>query len=187
MAWFGRRSKTTYSGKVFADRVSLERWERKLADAELTFISEETTGENTYDTYFGNDPEKAKVFLRAEPVPNDYHYIVVETADGTWGTDSNSLYLEKLRPWQLATDDAECIGTINALVDGFHNLNLAAAGVVDNYLVKVACGRCGHEWIDGIRYLDVTLVRCPECVAANHVDSSDITATQIGFPGTPED
>jgi hypothetical protein len=58
-------------------------------------------------------------------VDEEFLYIVVETPGGTWGVDINGIYLEKLRPWQLRTDEADCTGTITALIDGFHNLGLA--------------------------------------------------------------
>ncbi|MGH3391478.1 MAG: hypothetical protein ACRDOO_21625 [Actinomadura sp.] len=177
MVRFRWSKKTTWSGMIFADDASLDRWKQKLADAELTFVGKEKTGRNTYVTFTGNNAEKAKAFLRKEPVDDDFTYIVVETPDGIWGTDSNSIYLEKLRPWQLDTGDADCTGVISALIDGVHNLQLAARGVIDNYVVEVTCGGCGHEWIDGIRYRDVTLVRCPECTAANRVDSANIEVT----------
>jgi hypothetical protein len=172
MRW---RRKSTWSRRiVFGDNESLDRWKRKLADAELTFVGDEKNGENTYRTFRGNDAEKAKSFLRAEPVPHDSYYLVVETPDGVWGTDSNSIYLERLRPWQLEIEKADCAGLITAIIDGFHNLTLAARGIVDNYVVGVACGRCDQEWIDGVRYRDVTLVRCPACAAANRVNSVNI-------------
>jgi len=44
----------------------------------------------------------------------------------------------------------------------------------DNFLAEIRCGRCGHEWIDGIRYSDVTRVRCPDCRAFNRVDSGSL-------------
>ena len=179
MAWF-RRRRTTWSGLVFASDEALEQWRRKLAEAELTYLGEERRSGNIYRTFRGNDPEKAKRFLRGEPVDRDNLYLVVETPDGTWGTDSNALYLEQLRPWQRHVDNADCTGQITALIDGLHNLRFAARGIVDNYAVEVTCGRCRHEWIDGIRYRNATLVRCPACRATNRVDSSNITAT--AFP-----
>lgn len=145
--------------------------------AGLTLRRTEDRDGNTYIVYRGADPEAAKRFLRAEPVPHDRWYVVVETPDGVWGTDSTSLYLEALRPWQHGTAEPDATGSITALIDGTSNLVMASRGVVDNYLVQVACGRCFHEWIDGVRYQDLTLVRCPACSALNRVDSSGIGVT----------
>lgn len=182
MAWFRRRkeAESKYSPMLFVTDEALERHTQRTEAAGLKFKCVEERGGNTYETYEGSDPEKAKEFLRKEPVANDHTYILVETPDGTWGTDSSSLYLERLRPWQLDADGADCSGSLAKLIDGFHNLELAAKGVVDNFLVEVCCGRCEHAWIDGIRYNDVTLVRCPDCGAGNRVDSSGISS-QVHF------
>lgn len=180
MGWLGRKKKSEYSTLVFVDRAAAAAYQQKLDEAELTFVAVERTGGNTYRTFRGNDAEKAKVFLRNEPVDAEFLYLVVETPDGTWGVDINGIYLEKLRPWQLRTDEADCAGTITALIDGFHNLGLAARGTSDNYVVEVACGKCSGEWLDAVRYRDLTLVRCPGCAAANLVDSSNIKVTDYG-------
>lgn len=54
---------------------------------------------------------------------------------------------------------------------------MSARGLVDNYIVKVQCGRCAHLWHDGLRYQDETIVRCPNCEARNNVDSSGVTVS----------
>ncbi|NYI05333.1 hypothetical protein [Allostreptomyces psammosilenae] len=177
MAWLRRRKETTWSGMVFADDAALEDWKRRTAEAGLTFVGKKENAGNTYVTFTGTDAEKAKAFLREEPVPHDRYYVVVETPDGVWGTDSNSIYLEQLRPWQLRTRDADCDGELTTLIDGVHNLLLAQRGIIDNFVVGVSCGRCEREWIDGVRYGGETLVRCPGCQARNRVDSRNIRVT----------
>jgi hypothetical protein len=169
MCGFWRRGK---KGRSDADSPA-----RRAEAAGLTLRRTEDRDGNTYIVYRGDDPEAAKRFLRAEPVPHDRWYVVVETPDGVWGTDSTSLYLENLRPWQCGTAEPDVTGAITALIDGTSNLVMAARGVVDNYLVEVTCGRCSHEWIDGVRYQDLTLVRCPVCSAINRIDSSGIGVT----------
>jgi hypothetical protein len=173
--WFRRRPAATGSPLVFATSAAADAFQRRLDDAGLTLVGHHQDGANTYVTLRGDDPEAAKAFLRKEPVTRDFYYVVVETPDGVWGTDINTLYLEKLRPWQHDVGAAECDGTIETLIDGHHNLITAARGIMDNFLVEVACGRCGHLWIDGVRYRALTLVRCPACSAGNRVDSSPIT------------
>jgi hypothetical protein len=173
MAWFKRQKQSSYGPIVFTTKKDAEEQQRRLEAAGITGGYTERRDGNTYITYQGTDPEKAKAYLREREVPNDRTYIVVETDDGTWGTDSSSLYLEHLRPWQLNTD-ADCEGELTSLIDGFHNYTLAARGTVDNFLAQIACGDCGHEWIDGIRYNDRTLVRCPACRSTNRVDTAPL-------------
>lgn len=182
MPWFRRRKakESEYHHLVFGNDEALEQHQQKTDAAGLRFKFVEERGGRIYHTYECSDPERAKEFLRAEPVANDHTYIIVETPDGTWGTDSSSLYLERLRSWQLNVHEADCTGSLSKLIDGFHNLELAARGVVDNFAVEICCGRCSHEWIDGIRFNNVTLVRCPSCGAANRVDSFELSS-QIRF------
>jgi hypothetical protein len=174
-SWFRRRPASAGSPLVFATAAAADAFQRRLDDAGLTLIGQRVNGGNTYVTLRGDDPEAAKAFLRKEPVTRDFYYVVVETPDGVWGTDVNTLYLEKLRPWQRDAGAAECDATIEALIDGHHNLITAAQGIMDNFLVEVSCGRCAQHWIDGVRYRAPTLVRCPACGTANRVDSSAIT------------
>ncbi len=48
---------------------------------------------------------------------------------------------------------------------------MAARGISDNFVVKIKCGKCEHEWFDGVRYKNLTAVRCPNCKTINKVDS----------------
>jgi hypothetical protein len=175
MAWLSRR-------KGQARRFP-EGWEQRLAEAGLTLVGVESKGTGTYVTLSGPDPEKAKAFLRNEPIEDELYYVVVQTPDGNWGVDINGIYLEGLRPWQLDVDGADHEGVIVTLIDGVHGLTTAAQGILDNYIVEVRCGGCAHEWVDGVRYANVTLVCCPSCEATNRVDSSGYTASFHLGPG----
>jgi hypothetical protein len=161
MAWFGQRRKPGRSRVPLASDEPLERWEQRVADAGLRFVEIKQTGKATYQTLAGEDPEAAKAFLRNEPVDKEKYYIIVETPDGNWGTDIDGLFLEHLRPWQTDTAKADCRGQISGVIDGNQSIEAAAQKWADNFVVEVSCGRCDHEWIDGIRYRNDTLVRCP--------------------------
>ena len=131
-------------------------------------------GKAQYTIYRGDDPEKAKRYLLdLEPVTQESDYYVVETPDGNWGMDTLGLYLEELRPWQLDTAAAECLGAI-IRVANTQGIISAACGEIDNFVAEVACGKCSFEWYDGLRYQNVTAVRCPACKALNKVDSGGI-------------
>jgi ssDNA-binding Zn-finger/Zn-ribbon topoisomerase 1 len=136
------------------------------------FVSKDRTGGNTYEVYKGSDPESAKAFLATKTVTEAQYYIVVETPDGNWGLDKEGLFLEKLLPWQTDVGSAECDGTLGSY--NLFGLQGAARGWNDNFVVGVTCGKCQHEWKDGIRYNNLTLVRCPQCKAKNKVDSRNI-------------
>jgi len=53
-------------------------------------------------------------------------------------------------------------------------LQAVARGMADNMIAKVQCGSCEHEWMDAVRYQNVTVVRCPKCKMLNKVDSGNI-------------
>ncbi|MGP3971078.1 hypothetical protein [Streptomyces sp. 6N223] len=180
MAMFGGRGNGRLSRIPLARDEPIERWQRRLAEAGLRLVEIKQTDSGIYQTLAGDDAEQAKDFLRHETVEKEQYYIVVETPDGNWGADINGLFLENLRPWQTDTATAECRGQLRGLIGGGEGIAAAAHGWVDNYLVQVGCGRCGHEWIDGIRFRDATLVRCPACHARNLVDSGAVTYTEFG-------
>ncbi|KAB8170868.1 hypothetical protein FH609_001970 [Streptomyces sp. 3MP-14] len=100
------------------------------------------------------------------------YYLVVETPDGNWGLDIEGLFLEGLRPWQKDTANADCRGLVTGVVDNAQTLRAAAKGSCDDWLTRLTRGRCEHHWIDGVRYRDLTVVRCPACRARDLVDSS---------------
>lgn len=177
MPFFRRRPKPPKVSKymVFATNESLQEWERGLADAGLTQVGTSRQSQGTYETWNGSDAEKAKAWLRERKIDQELYYVVVQTPDGVWGADIEGLYLEKLRPWQLDLASAETTAEIVTLINGVYGIELAATGRADNFIVEVACGRCERTWLDGVRYRDLTLVRCPHCGAANRVDSADFT------------
>jgi tetratricopeptide (TPR) repeat protein len=144
---------------------------------EPVFVSTETTQDgNVYETYRASDAEAAKAFLLTKRVDRDLYYIVVETPCGNWGMDVEGLYLENLLHWQLDAGPVDCAGQIHSLPNRF-GVVMAAQGNVDNFVVRVRCGRCAHLWYDGVRYQNTTLVRCPSCKARNTVDSCGAMAS----------
>jgi ssDNA-binding Zn-finger/Zn-ribbon topoisomerase 1 len=136
------------------------------------FKGKERSGDNTYEVYTGTDAESARAFLATKKVTQGLYYIVVETPEGNWGVDKEGLFLEKLLPWQRDTGSADCDGSLGSY--NLFGLQAAAKGWNDNFVVGVQCGKCQYEWKDGIRYKDLTVVRCPKCKAKNKVDSRNI-------------
>lgn len=124
----------------------------------------------TYEVYRAPSAVAAKEFLSRKSLPDSDAHIIVETPEGNWCSDSGGIYLEKLLPFQLSLERAQCRGRIKARPSGL-GLKMAALGLMDNFTVDVKCGRCGHVWLDGLRYRDKTLVQCPRCRALNLVDS----------------
>jgi ribosomal protein S27E len=88
-------------------------------------------------------------------------------------SDLDGLYLEQLLPWQLDIARTECSGQLVSVANTT-GVIAAARGRGDNFVVTVRCGKCSHEWYDGVRYQNVTTVRCPSCAAVNGVDSSGV-------------
>jgi predicted Zn-ribbon and HTH transcriptional regulator len=138
------------------------------------FIKKYTDRGATYEIYKGSDPETAKEFLGKKTVTQGMYYILVETADGNWGKDKDGIYLEHLQSWQndLSSIDAE--GQFIPMTWSDQGLKYAAKGINDNFIVKLECGKCKHQWIDGVRYNNDTLVKCPQCKAKNKIDSRNI-------------
>jgi hypothetical protein len=149
----------------------LEHWLGRVTDAGLRFVEIKQTDQAVYQTLACDDPEIAKRFLMNERVDRALYYIIVDTPDGNWGLDVKGLFLEKLRPWQTDTANADCRGMITGAVDGMQSIRAAALGHADNWVTMVTCGRCDHVWVDGVRYCARTLVRCPNCQARNVIDS----------------
>jgi hypothetical protein len=164
---------------AFPSEADAHRWKRKVAEAGLTVRGVECNGQASYLTLTGPDAERAKDFLRSESVDRELYYIVVETPDGVWGLDIEGLYLEKLRPWQLETGSAEYRVPAGSVASHPRQADLAAQGKVDNFLVWVECARCAHSWMDGVRYQNKTLTRCPSCGAKHLVDSANVEVLLI--------
>jgi len=156
-----------------------------IAGAGLTFVGvKRADNKATFVTLRGPDAEIAKAFLCRQTVDQELCYLVIETPGGTWGLDIRTIYLESLKLCPIAPRDADCAGTISAVVDGGDTLLQAARGASDNFVVMVTCGRCGNEWLDGVTYRDLTVLRCPGCAATNRVDSFDIVVTPKPFGAT---
>lgn len=137
------------------------------------FVTKRQTPSGTYEVYKGSDAESAKDFLKNKKVNENKYYIKVETPEGNWGIDINGFYLERLLPFQLDINSAKYEGSICGMPD-IIGLQYAARGICDNFIVGMECGQCKHQWIDGLRYQNITVVRCPKCKSLNKVDSSSI-------------
>ena len=154
--------------KIVADSFSAQN------GSQPTFIRKEVKGKNTYEYYKGTDAESAKEFLLTKKIDKPLYYLVVKTSEGIWGMDKEGLYLERLLPWQKDIDSAKCQGHYMLASYNPFSLNMAAEGISDNFILKVQCGKCEHRWLDGVRYQNVTIVRCPKCKSLNKVDSKNI-------------
>ncbi len=137
----------------------------------VEFVGKETSGANTYETYRAPDAETAREYLASREVLEDLYYIVVETPEGNWGIDKLGLYLERLLPFQTDLAAAECDGETHGIA-AIPSLTMAAKGASDNFIITVECGRCGHQWKDGVRYQQPTVVRCPSCKALSKVETA---------------
>jgi len=135
------------------------------------FIIKRQTPSGTYEVYRGNNAESARVFLASKRVEQKLYYIKVETPEGNWGIDIDGLYLEQLVPFQLNINSAQCEGSICG-IPTMSSLQYAFKGIADNFVVPIKCGKCDHKWNDGIRYKNITIVKCPNCKSLNKVDSS---------------
>lgn len=139
------------------------------------FVQKLQKENRTYEIYKGTDVESAKKFLVTKRVDKKLYYIEVETSEGTWGMDIEGLYLVRLLPWQKNISLTKCNGYIIPMSHSNFGLNMAARGIIDNFVVKIKCGKCEHEWLDGVRYKNLTAVKCPNCKTMNKVDSGNIT------------
>jgi uncharacterized protein YndB with AHSA1/START domain len=135
------------------------------------FIEKRQTPSGTYEVYRGNNAESARIFLASKKVDQKQYYIKVETPEGNWGIDIDGLYLERLVPFQMNINSAQCEGSISG-IPTMSSLQYAFKGIGDNFVVSIKCGKCNHEGSDGIRYKNPTIVKCPNCRSLNKVDSS---------------
>jgi hypothetical protein len=152
---------------------------KKPALKKPKFVEKRQTPSGTYEVYRGSDAESARNFLKSKTVSEKKYYIKVETPAGNWGKDIDGLYLERLAPFQLNINSAQCEGSICGMPTSA-GLQYAANGIADNFVVPVKCGKCGRTWEDGIGYKRMTVVRCPGCGSLNKVDSSPHIT---GMPG----
>jgi hypothetical protein len=56
---------------------------------------------------------------------------------------------------------------------------MVLGGISDNFVTLVECGKCGHQWRDGLAYQQVTVVRCPTCRTYSRVDTTHFRALTI--------
>jgi len=134
--------------------------------------SEKKPGNPTYEDYRCDDTELAKEFLATKSVDKEQYYVTVLTPMGTWGMDIKGLYKERLLPWQSDIASAEVEGGALGMPDQFA-LQMAARGINDNFVGGVTCGTCGHHWVEGLRYKNWTVVKCPKCQKRNKISSQN--------------
>ena len=146
------------------------------------FVVKRQTPSGTYEVYRGSNAESARNFLASKKVDKKLYYIKVETPEGNWGIDIDGLYLERLVPFQLDINSAECEGSICGMPTPA-SLQYVVNKLADNFIVTVKCGKCNHEWEDGICYKNMTVVRCPNCNCLNKVDSGPHITDMPGLMG----
>lgn len=166
--WFGSKQKVDESS---IPKIKQPQFVRK-------YKAKSAGGDATYETYKGTDAESAKAFLMTKRVDKPMYYIIVDTPEGSWGIDINGLYLERLLPWQTDISKAECEGYMYLMPD-MYGVEMAAKGFNTNYIAMIHCGKCEHDWMDGVLYDNLTVVRCPKCKALNKVDSSNVKVALI--------
>lgn len=148
------------------------------------FTGKQQKGNSIFEVYKTEDAESAKAFLLNKEVVQERYYIVVDTPDGSWGKDKIGLYLERLRPWQTDTSLVQCKGVAHHPTIT-ENAVSAARNVVDNYVTKIVCGNCNREWLDGVRYQNITVVRCPNCKKYNKVSTENYFVLTENQPTNP--
>lgn len=142
----------------------------------IEFLENYTLEDGTYyEIYQCEDAEKAKEFLLANPVDKPISYIIVETPTGNWGMDIEGLYKEYISDWQTDIESAKIEGTAVGLPDEY-SLKGAFNGWCDNFIMQVRCGNCAFEWLEGLRYQDWTVVKCPSCLELNKINSENYMA-----------
>jgi hypothetical protein len=152
----------------------------KTEPADVVFDREMKKGPSTYMLYTADDAEKAKEFVLSKKVTKGMYYIEVKTPDGTWGVDKDGVYLLELLPWQKDLDLAEVEGQISQW-PSLHAVMVANQGLMDNALAMVQCGKCKHEWWDGIQMNEATIVRCPKCKVYNKIAGGKITIHSVSI------
>jgi HEAT repeat protein len=160
--------------------LGIERDRAPVQEAELPSgirsLGTSRKGHYTYQQYEGSDAESARAFLRqldsVTRIDDEDQYVTVETSEGVWGRDREGLFLVRLLPWQTDLSRAQCDGQITVKPTPASVRNALDDHEMDNVIATVTCGRCGHEWQDGIRYRDLTVVRCPRCRTMNRIDAT---------------
>ncbi len=137
------------------------------------FLRKEEGRGATYEIYAADHAEAAKGFLLSRQIDRENYYVMVETPEGTWGLDRLGLYLERLLPFQADLSAAGHDGRTCSMPDSA-GLVMAANGINESFVIKVECGKCQHQWMDAVRYQNVTIVRCPACKALSRIDTANI-------------
>jgi len=150
--------------------------DKQIASEQPTFLRQFQKGVNSYKLYKCEDPDSARKFLMTKKVDRPKQYIHVETTEGVWGRDKEGIYLVHLLPWQKKLDLATCEGRMVEPPSKF-NLQAASEGLTDNFVTTIHCGECDHEWLDGLRYQNFTVVLCPSCKTYNKVDTRNLYST----------
>lgn len=143
---------------------------------DVTFDRKMKRDRATYELYTADDTEKAKDFLLKKKVNRKFYYVEVETPNGTWGIDKDGMYLDKLLPWQKELSLGKCEGEISKW-PSIHAIMVASQGLMDNAVAGIRCGKCEHEWWDGIRLNKSSIVRCPKCKTYNKIKGGEIQVT----------
>lgn len=151
----------------------------KLRDKpRLRSFGTEVKGKYTYEYYAATSAEEARLYLSFCEVTAPFYYISVETPEGTWGVDKDGLYLVELLPFQTNLSLEECEGTYTSF--SWHSLSLAAqVATSDNFIAGIICGSCKHEWEDGLRVTNKTIVKCPKCKKYNCIDTTNLKVNII--------
>lgn len=131
----------------------------------------EISSRGSREHYTADSAEAARAFLADKQVEEGGYSLLVHTPEGNWGLDRDGLFLEGLLPFQLNILEMDCHGAIDGIPSLF-SLGLASKGLTDNYVVSVLCGKCLNRWLDGVRYRERTVVRCPACQTLNLVESA---------------
>lgn len=128
---------------------------------EIRSFGKEVKEQYTCEYYGAPSAAGARLFLSSREVTQPLYYIQVETPEGICGKDKEGLYLVELLPCQKNLSLAQCEGSYSGF--SINNVILAACDVTDNFVSNIVCGTCGHEWKDGIRFNNKTVVRRPAC------------------------
>ena len=140
----------------------------------LRLIGIENHLSKTYEIYEAENAEKAKSFLSKKKVLEPNYYIVIETPEGNWGLDKMGIFLEGLQPFQKDILSATHTGKVCGNLD-LETLKSAAQGISDNAVFTIECGNCKSRWLDGLRYNNLTVAKCPKCKTLNKVDTANFT------------
>ena len=151
----------------------------KAPKPQLATSGQRVQGQYTYEEYRASTAEEAKYFLELTSVSLPFYYVMVDTPQGEWGKDKDGLFLSKLCSFQRELSLRECDAGTALTPERMHDMQMAANGIADNYLLSVTCGSCGYNWVDGVGYRTKTIVICPECGKHNLADTEGIRFNDI--------